>query len=114
MTRRKSMAWIADYGRRRRSHSKGDAMIEIQNERLATLKKQTDLLIDWLREQGIKYDDAMPVLAVTIGTILKLQCRGIPKDVHDAHLMQGVEIAHGMMMAAAFNMPRQALDLLKH
>jgi hypothetical protein len=85
----------------------------IERERVATLAKNSNLLIDWLREQGIKYDDAMPILAVTIGTILKIQCRGVPKDVHDSHLMQGIEIAHGMILASAFEMPQQAADLLK-
>jgi hypothetical protein len=88
-------------------------MIEIQTERIATLKKQTDLLIDWLREQGIKYDNAMPVLGMTIGMILRLQCRGVPPEVRDAHLMQGVDIAYGFVLAAAFEMPQQAADLLK-
>ena len=87
--------------------------MDIPNERIATLKKHTQLLIEWMKETGIKYDEALPVLTTTVGMIIRQQCQGLPAEVREAHLMQGIEIAHGFVLATALNMPQQAADLLR-
>jgi len=61
-------------------------------------KKHSAALIEWLKESNIPFADAMPVLAITIGTILKHQAEGTP----DEHLERGYQIACGMIRAAAF------------
>ncbi len=61
-------------------------------------KERSAALVDWLKEKEIPFDDAMPVLAIAIGTILKKQAQGTP----DGHLERGYQIACGMIRASAF------------
>jgi hypothetical protein len=69
--------------------------MEIQNAIVA--KTQALMLAGWLQEQGIGFDDAMPVLAMTMGLILGKQAQGKPTTVVD----EGVEIATAMVRVAA-------------
>ncbi len=69
--------------------------------RVAELQRKSHMLVDWLGATGIPFDEALPILAVTIGTILKQQMRGVPTDKYKDHLNEGIEIAHAMIVAAA-------------
>jgi hypothetical protein len=70
--------------------------MEIQNAVVA--KQQAMKLAGWLQEQGISFDDAMPVLAMTMGLILGKQAQGRPEAVID----EGVDIATAMVRVAAY------------
>ena len=61
-------------------------------------KERSAALVEWLRKSDIPFDEAMPVLAVAIGIILKQQSEGTPGE----HLERGYQIACGMIRAAAF------------
>jgi hypothetical protein len=87
--------------------------MDLPTERIDRLKKNSQSLIAWLKETGIAYDDALPVLATTVGMIIRQQCAGLPAEVREAHLWQGVNIAHGFVTATALNMPQEAGELLK-
>ena len=71
-----------------------------QEKVLKDLDQKSKALIEWLKHE-ISIDEAVPILAVSLGTILRAQAAGAPP----AHLEEGVDIACAMVRVAAFNKP---------
>jgi hypothetical protein len=60
-------------------------------------KQRAIALSDWLQEEHIPFDDAAPILAMTIGMILGFQARGTTIE----RLDEGIEIMRMMIRVSA-------------
>ena len=58
-------------------------------------------LTDWLKAEGIDFEDAPPVLAMVMGVILGRQCSHVPRDKLDEHLNEGIAIVSAMINVSA-------------
>lgn len=61
-------------------------------------KKLAIEMADWLKGRGIDFDDAAPVMAMTLGLIVGAQARGNPSE---ENIRKGVEILRDMIMVSA-------------
>jgi argininosuccinate lyase len=63
----------------------------------AETKARALKLADWLKAEGVDFDDAAPILAMTLGLIIGKQAQGAPEE----HVDKGVEIMSEMIRVAA-------------
>jgi hypothetical protein len=74
------------------------ALLPAYKENMA---KEMVALVDYLETRGITFHDAVPILALTCGTMLKVVARTAPDDQREAHLEEGLSIAIDMITTGA-------------
>lgn len=58
-------------------------------------------LADWIKERGIDFEDAAPILAMTAGLIIGKQASVSPRERLASRIEEGVDIISAMIQVAA-------------
>ena len=76
-------------------------LLEVTAEYRERILMRSQVLVDWMKANNMDTNDAIPILAFTVGVTLKLISNEAPEFERAEYLEEGIEIACGFVRAGA-------------